>query len=184
MKRIATMMIALCLLAPLGARAQDDSAPAKKPKHAHKKSGTHPETGTGAGYGLAGCGLGSMAFGTKPGMIQIIAGTLNDIGANQLFGLTTGTSNCDIPEMGQKAAMFIEVNHETLAREAARGQGETVSGLAFILNCSDPATFGQSLQQNYERIFTGNKSTYDTTREILSTMKTDQALKASCETLS
>jgi hypothetical protein len=179
MKRIATLMIALCLLAPLGARAQDDAP--KKTKRAHKKS-THNETILG--YGLAGCGLGSIAFGTKPGMIQIVAGTLNAIGANQLFGLSTGTSNCDIPEMGQKAAMFIEVNHETLAREAARGQGETVSGLAFILNCSDPATFGQSLQQNYERIFTGNKSTYDTTREILSTMKTDQALQASCETLS
>ena len=176
-------MIALCLLAPLGARAQDDeSAPAKKPKH-HKKQSLHDQV-TGQGYGLAGCGVGSIIFGPKPGPVQIASATTNGIYWNNTFGMTSGTSNCDIPEMGHQAAMFIEVNHETLAKDAARGQGETVAGLAVILKCSNPASFGQSLQQNYERIFAPGKSTYDTTREILSTIKTDQALKASCETLS
>src|SRR6266511_1273208 len=55
-------------------------------------------------YGAAGCGLGAMAFKDQPGGIQIIAATLNDICANQTFGITFGTSNCgpsllDVPKV-------------------------------------------------------------------------------------
>ena len=62
---------------------------------------------SGQGYGMAGCGLGSILFGAKPGKIQILSGTTNGIYGNQTFGISSGTSNCDIPEMGQQAAAFI-----------------------------------------------------------------------------
>ncbi|MFN8945903.1 MAG: DUF3015 family protein, partial [Pseudobdellovibrionaceae bacterium] len=50
---------------------------------------------SGQGYGMAGCGLGSVVFGDKPGFIQIFAATLNSIGGNQTFGISLGTSNCE-----------------------------------------------------------------------------------------
>ena len=81
--------------------------------------------------------------------------------------------------MGMQAAMFIEGNREVLTKDAARGQGETVTGLATLLNCDDAAVFGAGLQSNYEKIFSSTNS-YDTTREILSTIENNSALKASC----
>ncbi len=48
-----------------------------------------------AGYGDAGCGLGSMLFGNSPGKgSQILAVTTNGTGM-QSFGISSGTSNCD-----------------------------------------------------------------------------------------
>lgn len=179
MKRVFGFMIVISLLAPLGARAADDEAP-KKTKKAKKES-LHDQV-TGQGYGLAGCGLGSIVFGPKPGMIQVVAATLNGTG-HQTFAITTGTSNCDIPEMGQQAAVFIEVNRDALAKDASRGQGETVAGLAYILKCSDPAVFGEGLRQNFGRIFDSSNDSYDATREILKTIKNSQTLQASCATL-
>lgn len=174
-KNLVAAMILSAVL-PAAAFAQSGSKPAaKKPA----RQSLHDEF-TGQGYGMAGCGLGSVVFGPKPGMIQIVAATLNGTAGNQTFGITFGTSNCDIPEMGHQAAMFIETNRETLAKEAARGKGETVVGLAYILKCQDAAQFGQSLQKNYESIFTG-KTSYDATRAILNTIDADTQLQASCQ---
>src|SRR5215208_2357915 len=41
-------------------------------------------------YGLAGCGLGSMAFGKEPGFVQVLAATTNGFLWTQLFGITRG----------------------------------------------------------------------------------------------
>ena len=38
-----------------------------------------------AGYGTAGCGLGSMLFGNQKGMVQVLAATTNGISGNQTF---------------------------------------------------------------------------------------------------
>ena len=46
------------------------------------------------GYGAAGCGLGAIVFGSKPGMIQVLAATTNATFYSQTFGITTGTSEC------------------------------------------------------------------------------------------
>lgn len=179
MTRLTRLFIVVALLAPLSALAQSEGT---KKKKRVKKESVHDQF-SGQGYGVAGCGLGSVVFGPKPGLIQIVAATLNGTGGNQTFGITSGTSNCDIPEMGQQAAAFIEVNREILAKDAARGSGETVAGLAYIFKCSDPAAFGRGLQQNYERIFSTTNDSYQSTREIMSTIQHDQALQASCQTL-
>lgn len=193
MTRWTSWMVVFALIAPLSVSAQtankgkrkqvkkqDSSSSSSSPSssggsHSGGMSGMH----SGGGYGVAGCGLGSIVIGPKPGMIQIGAATLNGTGM-QTFGITTGTSNCDIPEMGHQAAVFIEVNRETLAKDAARGQGDTVAGLAYILNCDDASALGQNLQQNFEKIFAPEKSSYDATRAILSTIENNQALKATC----
>lgn len=195
--RLTKVLVAVALCVPMIAAAQ---APRKKTvrttttpaaatpaadapapvAHKHHTESLHDQM-SGQGYGVAGCGLGSIVFGPKPGAIQIVAATLNGTGV-QTFGITTGTSNCDIPEMGQQAAVFVEVNREILAKDSSRGQGETVEGLASILHCSDAAAFGQSLQMNFETIFKKENDSYKATRAILSTIESTPALKTSCLT--
>src|SRR3569832_2714255 len=52
--------------------------------------------GGGRAYGSAGCGLGSIVFGSQPGFIQILAATTNGTFASQTFGITSGTSDCAV----------------------------------------------------------------------------------------
>ncbi len=133
----------------------------------------------GNGYGLAGCGLGSMVFGATPGFIQVVAATLNGTSANQTFGITTGTLNCDMPKMGQSAAVYIEANKEIVKKDASRGEGETMSDLALIYNCSNTQLFSEKVQNNYSQIF-NSANAFDSSRAILNTIKSDTALSASC----
>lgn len=145
---------------------------------AQKKKSLHDQF-SGQGYGLAGCGLGSIVFGPKAGKIQIIAATLNGTAGSQTFGISSGTSNCDIPKMGQTAAIYIEANKQVVMKEASRGQGETLTDLAVIFNCSDAGLFSAKIQNNYEKIFV-NADSYNSSRVILNTIKSDSDLNKSC----
>ncbi len=180
MSRIFAFLVLAALIAPVGAKAQESAK--RTPANKGAKKSSVQEATSGQGYGVAGCGLGSLVLGPQPGMIQIVSATLNATGM-QSVGITIGTSNCDIPEMGHQASVFIEVNREALAKDAARGQGETVAGLAAIFNCSNSSDFGQGLREDYSRIFDAGKSSYDVTREILSTINNHQNLKASCQVM-
>jgi hypothetical protein len=191
--RLTTLLVAVAMCAPVMANAQTrkrttkrtttttTTAPAPAPvAHEHHQSGDMRSSLEGNGvYGTAGCGLGSLAFHAQPGPIQIVAATLNGIGG-QTFAITTGTSNCDIPHAGQQAAVFIEVNREILAKDAARGQGETIDGLASILGCEDTATFGQALQSNFDSVFAKENDSYGATRAIINTIKSNAQLQSTC----
>jgi hypothetical protein len=113
-------------------------------------------------YGDAGCGLGSIVFGDEGGFKQVFAATLNGTGV-QTFGISSGTSNCTDGGRvadGKEVPMYIEVNRVALAKDAARGQGETLAGLANLLGC-EPNKLGATLKQNYSPIFveTGMEAT-------------------------
>ena len=72
-------------------------------------------------YGDAGCGLGSILFGAKPGFVQVFAATTNGTFGSQTFGITTGTSNCGGGGGGTPTARnYVETN-----REAAAGRLRT-----------------------------------------------------------
>lgn len=104
-------------------------------------------------YGDAGCGLGSVVFGDKPGIVQVFAATTNGSSANQSFGITSGTSNCTAEKgMAKRIPMYIEVNRLVLAKEAARGEGEILYGLARLMGCNTQK-FGTTLKSNYNQIF-------------------------------
>lgn len=108
-----------------------------------------------AGYGDAGCGLGAMVLGNAKGWTQVFAGTTNGTSGNQTFGITTGTSNCtDGGAVSQEMRIphYVEVNRFALAKEAARGEGETLAGLANLMGC-DSKVFGQTLKADYNSIF-------------------------------
>lgn len=132
------------------------------------------------GYGLAGCGAGSMIFGPKAGGIQIVAATTNGLYGNQTFGITTGTLNCEFTEAGVQAAVYLENNREVMAKEAARGEGETLVGLANILKCSNQDAFNKNVQSNFEKIFVESNNAYNNIRSLNEVISNDQTLKSSC----
>jgi DUF3015 family protein len=107
-----------------------------------------------AGYGLAGCGLGSMLFGKQTGMIQVLAATTNGTFGSQTFGITSGTSNCTDTSAGPKTTkVFIETNREAVAKDISRGQGETIASLSTLAGCQDSKRVGAVLQSDFGKIF-------------------------------
>jgi hypothetical protein len=129
-------------------------------------------------YGMAGCGLGSMAFGNQPGAIQIVAATLNGLLGNQTFAITTGTSNCTDTAGGVASTRaFIETNREALAKDISRGQGETVKNLATLAGCSDATAVGATLQKSFSAIFPAKTvKTDDVSDAIVSTLRSQKSL--------
>jgi hypothetical protein len=172
MKKFISLVVLLAIVVPVSfANAQSKRAARKRPMA--------DEALSGQGYGTAGCGLGSIVFGQKPGYIQIVAATLNGIGG-QTFAMSTGTSNCDLGDTGMQAAVFIDTNREVVNKDMARGRGETVESLAYIFRCEDAQLFGNKMKQSYGNVLESGISTYETTRRIMNTIKSTPELKATC----
>ena len=133
---------------------------------------------SGPKYGSAGCGLGSMLIGNKPGFVQLFAATTNGTSASQTFGISSGTSNCDSGSGGSASAkVFIAANREALSKDIARGSGETVQSLAAIAGCGDARAVGASLQRNFKSIFPNDQASADqVSGAILQTLRSDATL--------
>lgn len=166
MKSILALLVCMSVGTVANAQGSKKSTKATAAPAAPAKQSVHDQF-SGQGYGVAGCGLGSIVFGPKPGMIQIIASTVNGTAGSQTFGITSGTSNCEIPESGHQAAVFIEANKEVVRKEAARGQGETVRTIANMLNCHGENQLGSEMKSNYEQYFGNNVDTYETVRRLM-----------------
>ena len=102
---------------------------------------------TSGGYGNAGCGLGALVFGKKPGAVQIVASFLNGTGM-QTFAMTSGTSNCGKGLMASNVNDFVDVNKVALETELSQGGGETTLALENLMKCKN-GTFGQEMKQSY-----------------------------------
>lgn len=154
------LAIGLLAVLPLAANAQKKAAaaPAAKPAAA-KKAEPLVERYSGQGYGLAGCGLGSMVFGQQKGLIQVVAATLNGTGV-QTVGITLGTSNCSSPGVFAKANQFIETNKVALENDIVRGEGENLASLGTVLECSND-DFGTSMKSNYVSTFPAGGASSD-----------------------
>lgn len=135
-----------------------------------------------AKYGAAGCGLGSMLFGTKPGIVQIFAATTNGTFGTQTFGITTGTSNCETAPGVAGTKIFIEGNREALAKDISRGQGETLKNLSSLAGCADATAVGATLQKHFNAIFPKAATPSEAVSEsIISRLKSEP--KLSCAKL-
>lgn len=133
-----------------------------------------------SGYGSAGCGLGSVLFGSQPGAIQIVAATTNGIFGNQTFGITTGTLNCGSAATAAGAKIFIDANREALAKDMARGSGETIATLSSLAGCKDSKSVGVALQKNFSAIIPSEKVANAVVADnVLSTLKADKQLSCS-----
>ena len=121
-----------------------------------------------AGAGLkknCGCGLGSILFENNEGLMsQTAAATTNGILGNQTFGISSGTLECNQPPEFYGSEMlhkFVAENMDNLAKDIARGQGESLNTLAVLMGVPDKnrSTFNTKLQTNFDRIFTSPQVT-------------------------
>lgn len=129
-----------------------------------------------ANYGMAGCGLGGMVFKDQPGMIQIVASTLNNLVSPQTSAISSGTSGC-YDGGGQSANLqYIETNKVALKEDAARGQGETLDGLMTLMGCANSQEVKAQIKKNYNSIFNSQDSA-----SILNAIQSNQSVQNSCQ---
>ncbi len=134
--------------------------------------------GYAAHYGMAGCGVGALVFKDQPGKIQIVAATLNNFVSPQTSAITSGTSGCYEENSSSAKLDYIEINKVSLKSDAARGNGETLSGLSTLLGCQNSGLFHSEVKTNYNAIF-GQESA----QEILEAIKMHTSAQQTCNTL-
>ena len=103
-----------------------------------------------------GCGLGAMIIKDDSSAVLLaLQATTNGTSGNQTFGITSGTLGCKKTKfvLNDQAAEFVAANMDTLAKEIAKGEGESIDTLAELLNIKDKETFASNLQANYLKIY-------------------------------
>jgi hypothetical protein len=139
------------------------------------------------GYGMAGCGLGSLLFGNdNTTLMQILAATTNNILFPQTFAITSGTSNCTaggVVKAEREQAAFAEVNFQDLKRNMASGGGEYLTSFSTLLGCDESAkpVFFKMTQDKLESILPSEKSSpIDLVVGVKAQIKADARLANAC----
>lgn len=171
MKKMLTML-GLAFVTVASVAGADDAKQTEQ--KAEKAISPNPPIGTKP-YGLAGCGLGAVFFDDR---LPVLAATTNDTFGNQTFGITSGTSHCsDTAPSTASTKVFIEANRTALAKEIARGKGETLDNLSALAGCSDAKAVGAKLQKSFKTIFPNQKaSDADVSTAIVNTLQSDTTL--------
>lgn len=107
-----------------------------------------------------GCGLGNKVIKRPDSAVMYaLQATTNGTSANQTFGISSGTSGCKKVRfvMNDRAQEFVASNMDTLAKEMAIGQGESLDTLAELLKIQDKVAFFAALQSNYTSIYSNTK---------------------------
>ncbi|MDV7103623.1 DUF3015 domain-containing protein [Vibrio sp. TH_r3] len=131
-----------------------------------------------------GCGLGSMVFAGQEGKVfKVLGATTNGTSGNQTFGITFGTLGCDGTgpvTSSEKLAMFIDGNMDNLARDMAKGEGETLSTLAAVwgIEEADKSEFNAVVQQNFSEVFKSENVTSDEVLVNLNTLIANDSVLA------
>ena len=112
-----------------------------------------------AGQSNSGCGIGTMIFEGKDGLIsQVCASITNGILGNQTFGISSGTLGCEsAPSFASAEQLdrFVGDNMDQLAMDISRGEGDYLLTLAVLLDVptADRAEFYALLQSNFAAIY-------------------------------
>ena len=130
-----------------------------------------------------GCGVGSQVWAGQSGTIpKLLAATTNGIFTNQLLGITFGTLGCSQGgTVTAQAVTFTNENSESLARDMAVGQGESLNVLAELLNIKseDKARFFAVSKQNFSEIYSAeNQNSLQVLSSLQAVMSKDAVLKA------
>ena len=130
-----------------------------------------------------GCGVGSQVWAGQSGKVpKILAATTNGIFTNQLLGITFGTLGCSgTGTVTAQAVTFTNENAETLARDMAVGEGESLNILAELLNIKsqDKARFFAVSKQNFSEIYSSeNQNSLQVLASLQTVMAQDDVLKA------
>lgn len=116
----------------------------------------------GQGHQNTGCGLGTLAWQGKADgstLFQAFQSTTNGTFASQTFGITSGTSDCSQPAKfvkNERMNEFVVANMDNLAKDIARGNGETLEAFADLMQvpAEQRAEFYKKLQTSFAKIFT------------------------------
>lgn len=132
--------------------------------------------------GPAGCGLGTTVVfpDANEWHEHVLAATTNATSGNQTFGMTSGTLGCEAANGPLMAAQsFMDDNMDQLAAEAAVGEGETLAAFAEVMgvNAQDQTAFNQSLQSNYDSVFTAEATSGEAFEAMTSAMAADADLQ-------
>ena len=130
-----------------------------------------------------GCGVGSQVWAGQSGKVpKILAATTNGIFTNQLLGITFGALGCSgTGTVTAQAVTFTNENAETLARDMAVGEGESLNVLAELLNIKsqDKARFFAVSKQNFSEIYSSeNQNSLQVLASLQTVMAQDEVLKA------
>ncbi len=110
------------------------------------------------GYGMAGCGFGSLIPAWKNDISQVLAATTNASTSSQTFGITSGTLNCTddgIVRLEKAQEVFVHYNQIGLESEFALGKGERINAIATLLGCpSHGKEIGNLAKKNFDKIIT------------------------------
>ena len=121
-------------------------------------------------YSMAECRLGSLAVKERDRDAQIGVWAINTLAtivvssAAPTFAMSSGTSNCtdspmnqqELEAMQREQNVYIAANLASLDKEAARGEGQTLDGLASLFGCesgNDAVAFKTMTRGHYEDIF-------------------------------
>ena len=106
-----------------------------------------------------GCGLGQQIFKGQTGLgPHVLAATTNGISFNQLFGLSFDSLGCNgesVITAENQRNVFVAVNFDNIARDAAQGGGHHLQSLAALMDMNEKDTehFIEMTQQQYETLF-------------------------------
>lgn len=110
------------------------------------------------GYGMAGCGLGSLVPAWKNDISQVMAATTNASTSSQTFGITSGTLNCTddgIVKLEKAQEVFVHYNQAGLEVDLAKGNGERIDAIATLLGCPTHANkIGNLSKKKFDKIVT------------------------------
>lgn len=130
----------------------------------------------------AGCGLGSVLLEGQDGLVMnVLAATLNGTSGNQTFGMTSGTLNCGAENSQFALQSFVNDNLDTLAVDAARGEGESLDTLATLwgMDATAKEQFAKATQARFSDIFSSDSVTAEQVLENLNrVVAEDQQLSA------
>jgi len=139
--------------------------------------------GVGRKYGVAGCGMGSMLMGKSSSQV-LVATTNNYTVPTQLFGITSGTSNCaddGVAMVDKEKEFFASANYESLMQEIAQGKGENLQAMASLYGCHGDA-FASSMKNHYTAIFPAKDTDSDAMLANMDAVVTsDAALQNACK---
>jgi hypothetical protein len=136
-------------------------------------------------YGMAGCGLGSIVLGSQNNFLQVSAATTNGTSYSQMFGITSGTSNCTedgVVKKERTREIFVRLNYESLEQEVATGKGEKLDTLASLFGCDQNRDKFQSMtKSNYGKLFSPDQTPSTLVLTIKNEINKDEVLKSSCK---
>lgn len=138
-------------------------------------------------YGMAGCGLGAVIYGSDGGG-QISAATTNSLSGNQILGITTGTLECTddgVIKVEVKQKVYAFQNFDSLKREMARGEGERLTSLAMLMGCSADTTqqFKSMTKKEYSNLFAGEADSDAMLMRLREAGSSDATIAAGCSAL-